>query len=68
MKFLNRSFEVNQALGLSGVVAVMIIILEDLRTKDMKNYRLVLIVLAMSPYHFCQRVILDLTSHRTTND
>ena len=66
MKFLNRSFEDKLTLVLSGVAKVTIITLKDLRTEDMKNYRLILIILAMSPYHFCQHVILDLTSHRTT--
>jgi len=41
MKFLNRSFENKPTLGLSGVAAVTIIILEDLKTEDMKNYRLI---------------------------
>jgi len=68
MKFVNQSIEGELTLGLSGVAAFTIITLEDLKTKDMENYKLILIILAMSPYHFCQRVILDLTSHRTTND
>ena len=66
--FLYRILEDKLTLGLSGVAAVTIITLEDLKTEDMKNYILILIVLAMSPYHVSQSVILDLTSHRTTND
>ena len=41
MKFVNESFEEKVTLGLSGVAAITIIILEDLKTEDMKNYRLI---------------------------
>jgi len=66
MMFLNRSLQDEQTLGLSGVASGTIITLENLNLEDMENNRLIRIILAMNPYHFCQPAILDLTSHSTT--
>ena len=52
MKFVNESFENKPTLGLSGVAAATIITLESLNLEDMENYKLIFIILAMSPYHF----------------
>jgi hypothetical protein len=68
MKVVNKSIEDKLTLGLSGVAAVTIITLEDLKTEDIKNYILILIILATNPYHLCQPAIFDPTSHWTTND